>query len=73
MEGILFTYTICRCVGRQHARIFFKDKLMVFHVSCVPSDSDSVRFSMTCIQQNPKHMKTATENTPEYLTVLVIK
>jgi hypothetical protein len=72
MEGILLTYTFCRCVGTQHAGIFFKDNLMVFHVSCVPSDSNSVQFSMTCIRQDPKHMKTATENTPEYSTFLVI-
>jgi hypothetical protein len=45
---------------------------MVFNVICIPSDSDSIHFSMTCIRQDPKHMKVATENKPEYLPVLVI-
>jgi hypothetical protein len=68
MEGILLTYTVFRCFGRQR----FKDNLMVFHVICVQSDSDGIQRSMTCIRKDPKHMKTATEKTPEYLTVLVI-
>ena len=44
----------------------------MYYVSCVPSGSDSMQLLMTYIRQDPQHMKAATENTPEYLTVFVI-